>query len=391
MSATRPALLFYCQHSLGLGHLSRSFALCEELSRRFRVVLLCGGKLPRAKRAPDGVRVVALPPLGASIDGHLISRDRRRSLERAQRLRRTRIMETFRSLRPEALLIEFFPFGKKRFADELLPLLDEAVSLGPAAPVIACSIRDILVGRGVDQEEFDDRASELANGYFDVVLVHSDPNFARLDESFRPRAPLRTPMHYTGFVVSREPSHNGSSTRRGLVVSAGGGIAGVPLMSAAVEAHELLDDLLPAKIIVGPFFPEDAWQSLQRQAVGRRGLVLRRSVPHLGAELDAARASVSQCGYNTALDLLRARIPALVVPFADNGEDEQTRRARRLEALGAVRVMDPTQLHPATLAEEIRALHRFRPRHLRLNLQGGPNTVRIMDELHAARFGEKAR
>ena len=46
----KPALLFYCQHSVGLGHLMRSYALCEKLADRFRVVLLCGGELPARHR-----------------------------------------------------------------------------------------------------------------------------------------------------------------------------------------------------------------------------------------------------------------------------------------------------------------------------------------------------
>lgn len=385
-----PTLLFYCQHSLGLGHLARSFALCEALSRRFTVVLLCGGRLPRAMAPPAGVRIVALPPLGAAADGRLISHDSGRSLERARELRTTKILETFRSVRPEAMLIEFFPFGKKRFSGELLPLLEEARALGPAAPVVACSLRDLLVGRGGEQAAFDDRASALANAYFDAVLVHSDPRFARLEESFRPRVPLRTAVHHTGFVVSNGTSpYDGAVPFEGgrdVVVSAGGGMVGAPLLTAAVEAHRLLPDV-DMTIIAGPFLPEDAWQALQGRAAGRPGLTLRRSVPDLGAELRAARASVSQCGYNTALDVLRARVPALVVPFAENGEDEQRRRACRLERLGAVRVLDPAALRPRVLADEIRALLRFRPRYPPFDLGGGPTTVQILDRLHAARFG----
>jgi predicted glycosyltransferase len=104
-------------------------------------------------------------------------------------------------------------------------------------------------------------------------------------------------------------------------------------------------------------------------------------VPDLVAELGTAGASVSQCGYNTALDIMRARVPALVVPFADGGEDEQTRRARRLQKLGAVRVLDPRDLNPSTLADEIRALFEFRPRPLSLDLQGGPRSVAILEDL----------
>lgn len=387
---TRPPLLFYCQHSLGLGHLARSFALCEALARVFDVVLLCGGKLPRSIQPPDGVRVVALPPIGAAIDGHLISHDGRRSLERAVALRRGTILDTFHSLRPEAILIEFFPFGKRRFTDELLPLLDEARSLGPCAPVIVSSIRDILIGRGDEQGEFDDRASDLANRYFDAVFAHSDPAFARLNETFRPRVPLRIPIHYTGFVVSNGRPHGRARPRRGIVVSAGGGIAGYRLLSTAIAAQRLLENDLEMKIITGPFLPEDAWRSLRAQAGGRKGLTLRRSVPDLSTELHGASASVSQCGYNTALDLLRARIPALVVPFADGGEDEQTKRASRLEALGAVRVLALDGLEASRLAAEIQALLRFRPRRMRFDLEGGANSARILNGLHAQRFEGRA-
>lgn len=382
----KPTLLFYCQHSLGIGHLSRSFALCDALSQRFSVILLCGGKLPPTMSPPNGVQAVALPPLGAAADGRLVSHDSRLTVERAFEVRRGKILEVFRTARPEVVVIEFFPFGKKRFSGELLPLLEEIKALGSAAPLVACSIRDILVGRGGGQEAFDDRASELANDYFDAVLVHSDPSFARLDESFRPRVPLRTSIRYTGFVVPNgDVSHGGPRPGQHLVVSAGGGIVGAPLLTAAVEAHRHLDDVA-MKIIAGPFLPEDAWQDLRNRSAQRHGLALCRSVPDLGAELRAARASISQCGYNTALDVLRARVPALIVPYAENGEDEQTSRARRLEHLGAVRVLDPDDLRPRRLADEIRELLRFRPRHPRFDLRGGPNTVRILDELHATRF-----
>lgn len=390
MSATRSSMLFYCQPSLGIGHLSRSFALCESLSQRFDVVLICGGKLPRTTRPPDGVRIVALPAISAAVDGRLINHGRSQSLERTRELRRRRILETFRSVRPEVVLIEFFPFGKKRFSGELLALLEEARSLGSSAPVVACSVRDILVGRGREQEEFDDRASLLANHYFDAVIVHSDPAFARLEESFRPRVALRTPLHYTGFVVPNGAPAADSKprARRGVVVSVGGGLVGAPLLTTAIEAHRLLGDL-PMAIIAGPYLPENEWRALRSQASGRRGLVLRRFVSDLVAELRAARASVSQCGYNTALDILRARVPALVVPFAENGEDEQTKRALRLQNLGAVRALHPSKLSPQVLADEIRALPQFQPAQLQFELGGGSNTVRLLAELHAARFGEK--
>src|SRR5919198_4203919 len=120
----RPSLLFYCQHSLGMGHLVRSMALAAALAERFRVVFLNGGPLPRRFPVPPGVEVVALPPLGMDEQSQLVSRDRRRSVERAQQLRRERILSTYRDVRPSAGVGELFRFGRKKLAGELLPLLE---------------------------------------------------------------------------------------------------------------------------------------------------------------------------------------------------------------------------------------------------------------------------
>ena len=75
--------------------------------------------------------------------------------------------------------------------------------------------------------KLDERASVTANALFDAVLVHADPRFARLEESFHPTTPLRVPVHYTGFVLRRRPARARADPAPGrrprVVVSAGGG------------------------------------------------------------------------------------------------------------------------------------------------------------------------
>ena len=83
MMTNRPSILFYCQHSLGMGHLVRSFALAERLAERFRVMLLNGGRLPRGITVPQNIQLVNLPPLGIDEDGQLVSHDKRISVEGA--------------------------------------------------------------------------------------------------------------------------------------------------------------------------------------------------------------------------------------------------------------------------------------------------------------------
>ena len=385
---TRPAVLFYCQHSLGMGHLVRSMALAAGLVERFRVVFLNGGPLPSGINFPSEVEVINLPPLGLDSDGQLVSRDDTRTVEDARAIRRAMILETFHSLRPQVVLIELFPFGRKKFAGELLPLLDEARTSGPSRPLVVCSLRDILVGRRGDQQKHDDRAVAIANQYFDAIFVHSDPAFARLEESFHAHSKLMTPTHYTGYVSLNRDEVDSSTVMRSrrVVVSAGGGLVGYPLLQTAIEAHALLrGDGLGMRVIAGPFLPEESWQSLRASAQGRAGLQLLRCVPDLCEEMRAAVASVSQCGYNSTLDILQSGVPALVVPFAEGLEDEQSERANRLEKLGAVRALDHRQMTPVRLAEEIRMLLNFKPRASAIDLNGVRNSAQLLERLLRAR------
>ena len=381
---SRPPLLFYCQHSLGLGHLARSLALCGALAAEFRVTLLSGGRLPSSTVVPDGVEVIELPALALAPDGGLVSEDPRLTVELARARRIEAILAAVRTRRPAALVVELFPFGRRKFAAELIAMLEEAQRPGGSAPLVACSVRDILVSRGDAQRRHDERACRLANRWFDLILVHSDPGLARLEDSFNPPVALDVPVHHTGFVLPPEPIGAVAGSPGAVVVSAGGGRVGNALLRAAVDAHGRLAGR-PMKVIAGPFLPDDDWRALQLAAHDREGLELVRSVASLEAELRTASAAVSQCGYNTALEILRSRVPALVVPFAKPGEDEQTRRARRLVSLGAVRMLEERRLDPGLLAAEIEALGRFRPSTPRIALDGARNSARLLRGLIGAR------
>jgi predicted glycosyltransferase len=281
------------------------------------------------------------------------------------------------------IFIELFPFGRKKFAGELIGMLDAARGQR-RPPVVVSSLRDILFGQRRDQARHDERAATQANAHFDAILVHTDPRFARLDESFNPSTPLAIPVHYTGFVLPNATpiAPHASPARPRVVVSAGGGLYGRPLMDAAIDAYgELAGDGVTVDLVAGPFLPDDAVRELRARVRGRRGLRLRRSVADLCSELAGASASVSQCGYNTALDLLRARVPALVVPFAEGREDEQTRRAERLAAIGALRVLPERRLTGARLAGEIRELLSFEPETVDLKTDGARETSRILAEM----------
>jgi predicted glycosyltransferase len=381
---SQPSLLFYCQHSLGIGHLTRSFALAAALRSHFRVVFLNGGRLPPGLPVPMGIEIIDLPPLGMD-DGHTIISRGTDEVAQAQARRRALIAHAVERTRPAVLLVELFPFGRKKFAAEILPMIRQARRQPDGPARVVCSLRDILVDARPDQQHHDDRARWLTDRYFDAVLVHADPALAQLEDSFHPSRPMRTPVHYTGYVVPQRDVRARHTRGDHLLVSAGGGIVGEALFRTALQARQMLSlrtlQRLPLRIVAGPFLPEQAWQQLLAAVANMPDVQLLRQVPDMVAEMRQARASLSQCGYNTALDIVCAGVPALVVPYATQTENEQTVRAQRLEKRHALQWLDPAALTPRALADAIQHLMAFQPRPSALSVDGAGASADIIAAL----------
>lgn len=376
-----PGVFFYVQHLLGIGHLARASRVAAALAASgFRVTVATGGT-PVAGFPGDTVVHVALPAVTARdegfsglVDAHGVPLD-----AASEAHRRDRLLAAFAQRRPDVLIIEAFPFGRRQMRFELLPLL-EAATAASRKPLVATSIRDILQARtkpGRDAE-----SAELVRRFFDLVLVHGDPGFARLEETFPPAATIADKVAYTGLVAP--PPVAPATERFDVVVSAGGGAAGSGLVAAAVDAAHRLDPGLTWLLVTGPNLPEAAF--LRAAAAAPANLRLVRFRRDFAALLAAARLSVSQAGYNTVCDILRAGCRAVLVPFAAGGETEQTERAQRLVALGLAGMVAEAGLDAGSLATAIgRALAGPAPPVHRLALDGAERTAAILRDALAGR------
>ena len=101
----RPDLMLYCQHSLGLGHLKRSWALAERLSSEFQVTLVSGGAPPGDLAAPKSIDVIELPPLAQDADGQLVVLKGADSLEDVRRERTRLLVQTYLQVRPAVVVM----------------------------------------------------------------------------------------------------------------------------------------------------------------------------------------------------------------------------------------------------------------------------------------------
>lgn len=351
-------IVYYCQHVLGIGHFFRSLEICKALSNH-RVILVTGGD-PVDAALPDHVTMVRLPGLMMD-DGFkaLRSADGAANIEQVRRQRRNRLFGLVADHAPDVLIVELYPFGRKAFAFELDPVL-AAIRQGDLPPCkVVCSLRDILVEKA-DPLAYETRVVDRLNRFFDALLVHADPVLVRLEETFSRVADIAVPVVYTGFVAPPAPAGARDRVRADLglkpeealiVVSAGGGAVGGPLLEAAVRARDHLKVDRPIRMVVftGPYLAGDIFAGLVARADDR--LHVARFTARFMAYLCAADLSISMGGYNTTMNILGAAVPALVYPFGQNRE--QGMRALRLAEQGLVKVIDDADLNPAVLAGHI--------------------------------------
>jgi predicted glycosyltransferase len=341
--------LIHVQHLLGIGHLQRVALIARALAAAGAEVTMLSGGMPWPGLALGRVRLVQLPPLRAADAGfsNLVDTEGQPIDDALRALRRGIVLGTLAQCRPDLVLIETYPFGRRALRFELEPLIAAARALTPR-PAIACSIRDIVAAKPDPAR----RQQILATlgAQFDRVLVHGDERFIRLEASF-PEAPaLGERLVYTGFVAP--PPARPAAPSGEIIVSAGGGAAGAALLQAATAARPLTRFAAsPWRLIAGRNLPEPVFAALAQDLPA--GMALDRHLPDFRSRLTGARLSISQAGYNTMLDLLQARIPAVLVPFAQGHETEQSLRAERMQALGVASLVTEAALTPASLAAAI--------------------------------------
>lgn len=370
--------LIHVHHLLGTGHAVRAAAVGRALATRgVDVTLAAGNRLPPTLDT-GGVTVAELPPArAADASFRTLLQDDGRPIDDAWRTeRRRRLMGLVDAIRPDIVVTETFPFGRRMLAFELGPLLEAARARRPAA-LTAASIRDILVRKQDPAKERE--MAEAARRLCDLVLVHADPAFVRLSDSFPFEGEIADLVRYTGFV--HEPSRLEPPPDDGVdevVVSCGGGPVGADLLTAALSARRLSKRAGDARwrLLVGR--AHDAAMLSALAAGAEPGVVVEPARPDFPGLLKRARLSVSQAGYNTVLDVVAAGVPAVLVPFADGDETEQRQRAASLATRGAAVVVDPAALVPERLAEACDAALARPPQRTRVDLDGAARSADIL-------------
>ncbi|WP_428526832.1 glycosyltransferase family protein [Roseibium sp.] len=341
----------YVQHLLGTGHVVRATAIGKKLAERgVDVTLASGNQIPPTLDV-EGLEILELP--GAKTANaefsRLITLEGKDLDDDWRAMRTAETLKAFGAKPYDLLLTETYPFGRRQFEFELSVLMDTAKARANP-PIISSSIRDILVPK--QQLWKEEWMADKARDYFDKVLIHADPDFITLADSFPFAHKIEDLLAYTGYVVREgdrpEPPEGDGEDE--VVVSCGGGAMSESLLSAAIDARPLSrrSEDCTWRVLAGHNVPEDEFQAYKARA--GEGVIVERARPDFPGLLNRARLSISQGGYNTVLDVLEAGVPSVIVPFALATETEQEQRAKALANHGRVVVASEDMLTPERLA-----------------------------------------
>lgn len=389
-------ILCYAQHLSGVGHFVRTHAIAAGLAQAHEVILVDGG-VPVPRRAgPRALTLLGLPRIQRK-GGVLVPLETGAGLPAVMDDRRRRLLAAVADTPPDILLIEHYPWSKWELEDEILTAADAARRRNPAVRVVG-SLRDVAPRTRYEEvagDVYEQRVLDRLGAHFDALLIHADPRFSRLDDHFSRVRDLPVPWAYTGFVsgTGSEPArHDVITTDAGAararspyaVLSASGGVDALAFLRAAIEAFGRvaaggeLDDMR-LDVFAGLAWTAPALERLRAESRGGP-ITVRPFTAEFPSWLAGSALSISRAGYNTCVDLLVARVPAVLVPHPRMSD--QRARAQRMQdhGLATLVVGDPPPCEG--LADAIRkAAATPRPMH-DLALRGVEETRALVEELH---------
>ena len=382
-------IVFYCQSLQGIGHFVRSQEIARHLAATHAVWFINGGRSIPWASLPDSVTTVHLPCLHWRLN-RLLPVGSNTTVEDTMLARKEQLRSVIEEARPDVLIIEHYPFSKFAFDQEIQAMILLARSLVPKL-LVCCSVRDYPLSKqtallsNADQQHL---IGEKLRSSFDHILVHADPSFCRIEDSFPWMEDYPVPIHYTGF-VSQPPSKQSAvvrmqpSSSSTVIVSSGGLGDQGRLTRLCLEAWSKLRARgLLSRHRLKIFSPLQAEEESLNRAIaepGDTGIEIHSFTDQFMEHLASADLSISQAGYNTSVNVLKLGVRSLLVPSGQ--VFDQWSRASRLDELGLCNLFDPDPPEGFRMAEAIMmALDKPSPIHA-LDLEGGRQTALVLANL----------
>jgi predicted glycosyltransferase len=340
----RTRLLYYCQSLVGIGHLTASLHVIRELLQHADIDLIYGGHSIDITLEHPGFRLICLPTiLIHDKTGDLYDPSQQHTVEQLWATRANNIA-SFLSPPYDAIIIEFFPFGRRRFKNEIHQLFHQVREQSGHIPIFSF-VREVLVPETPEAEQ---RMVQSVNDYIHTVFVRGDPNVIRFDDTFASTAQISDKIVYLGYLGTAPPENRPARTSQ-ILVSQGGGSIGRELLEVAIRTAPLLPDYL-FLIATGSKTTAADFSHLT-EMVSSANVKIVPFLQDFKQHLLESALSISMGGDNTLIDVISTKTPGLAFPYP--GNSEQDMRIKKLAEKGFIHPLTIEDLNPEHLCTKI--------------------------------------
>ncbi len=337
-------ILYYCQSLVGIGHLTSSLRIIRELLTHSEVDLIQGGLGDGASLEHPEFRNLRLATLLHDHDsGGFVDPDEDRDADIVWS-ERQREISNFLRWPYHAIVVEFYPFGRRRFKEEIQGLFETVRERCGPVPIFT-SVREVLVPRAIENER---RMVNSVKKYIHTVFIRGDRDIVRFDDTFSLAPEIEDRLCYTGY-ISPPPPALPPTRKKQILVSQGGGNVGRELLEGAIGAAALMPDF--SFLLATGSRTTEAEMAELRSTVRSNNVQIVPFLADFQQRLMESAVSISMGGDNTLLDVLNARTPALAYPY--QGNSEQGFRIKKFAEAGLVHALDGTDLSGVNLKEKI--------------------------------------
>jgi predicted glycosyltransferase len=341
----RKRILYYCQSLVGIGHLSASLRVIRELLEHFEVDLIQGGLGSGAQIRHPNFRNLCLPALlHDSETGGFYDPDAEHTDVEEVWQARARAIDGFLQWPYHGVVVEFYPFGRRRFKREIQGLFRAVRErCGPVS--IFTSVREVLIPRPLETER---RMVESVRKHIHTVFIRGDETVARFDETFSLAHEIADRLCYTGYICA-PPSQAWPLRRNQILVSQGGGDVGGELLAGAIAAAASMPDY--TFLLAAGSRTTAAQIEALRHSVRSRNVEIVPFLSDFQQRLRESCLSINMGGDNTLMDVVSARTPSLAYPYRGNSEQEF--RIKKFAQRGFVHLLEPHDLQAKVLKQRI--------------------------------------
>ncbi len=358
---THARVLMYSHDTLGLGHLRRCRAIAHALVEAdpgVSVLILSGSPIIGSFDFRTRVDFVRIPGVIKLRNGDYTSLSLHMDIEVTVQLRAAIIKHTAEHFDPDVFIVDKEPWGLRGEVKETLEMLKAR-----GTPLVL-GLRDVMDEPELLGPEWErKKVLPALQDLYDEIWVYGvkevcDPYFG-----LEIPASVRLKTRYTGY-LRRHDSHVVTAApalpfgdEPYLLVTAGGGGDGEPMMDWVLRAYEQDAELpYPMLMVLGPFMPQEQQHEFMERADKLDRVHIITFDSRIEGLMARCAAIVAMGGYNTFCEILSFDKRALVVPRTEP-RLEQYIRAKRAEELGLLSVVvEDGDRDPKVMADALRRL-----------------------------------